>query len=642
MLALLACEGQRPGLNAFANVSAPVAYREFYYRWEYDLKANPEELWPFVADTNRFNRDTGVPAVETVAGKQQRLRNARRRLRFSVFGLPVEWEEQPFEWVRPSRFGVTRTYSKGPIAELRVIAELSPRSDGGTRLAYQVWARPKSLLGFITIPMQIGIISAKTFANTFKRYDELALADLQILSKSSAPKLSSGARSRLETLKERLLSDGAEPGVINRLIEFVERADDFSLARIRPYALADDWKQSRRAVLEACLRATRFGLLDLQWDLLCPLCRGPQESGASLREISSKIHCETCRIDFTVNFDRFVEITFRPNASVRHVDIKDYCIGSPQRTPHVIAQQLLSSGASRTLELPLEEGRYRVRTLELPGEQSMTVSVNGAESAVVTVLESGWSEDELMLSTQSSLQLQNATDAEQLFILERLTWSDQAATAAAVTALQIFRDLFSSEALRPGQQISVGTLTVLFTDLRNSTRLYREIGDATAFGRVMNHFDVLKLAIANEDGAIVKTIGDAVMAVFRHPASALRAMLTAQEVLSAPPDGSMPLVLKAGVHTGPCIAVTLNDRLDYFGSTVNLAARLESLSTGSDVIISRAVYDDPEVRHLLSAPGDNLQALPFEMPLKGFDEERFALWRVGRKAFIATKRSGSE
>jgi len=619
-----------------------VAYREFHYRWQYDLKASPEELWPFVADTNRFNRDTGVPAVAAVDDKQHRLRNARRRLRFSVFGLPVEWEEQPFEWVRLSRFGVTRNYSKGPIAELRVIAELSPRSDGGTRLTYQVWARPKSLLGFIAIPMQIGIITARTFANTFKRYDESALAESQIPSEPSAPELSSGARSRLEILKERLLSDGAEPSIVNRLIEFVERADDFSLARIRPYTLADDWKQSRRAVLEACLRATRFGLLDLQWDLLCPLCRGPQETGASLREINSKIHCGTCRINFTVNFDRFVEITFRPNASVRHVDVKDYCVGSPQRTPHVIAQQLLSSRTSRTLKLPLEEGRYRLRTLELPGEQSVTVGVAGVKSAVVKVLESGWSEDELNLSTQSSLQLQNATDAEQLFILERLTWTDQAATAAEVTALQIFRDLFSSEALRPGEQISVGTLTVLFTDLRNSTRLYREIGDATAFGRVMNHFDVLKRAIANEDGALVKTIGDAVMAVFRRPASALRAMLTAQEVLASPPDDSMPLILKAGMHTGPCIAVTLNDRLDYFGSTVNMAARLEGLSTGNDVIISRAVYDDPEVRSLFVAPEDSLQAMPFEMVLKGFDEERFELWRVARKESLATKASSQD
>ncbi|MGH9908323.1 MAG: hypothetical protein ACRD8U_22390, partial [Pyrinomonadaceae bacterium] len=99
-----------------------MVYREFHYRWEYKLEALPEKLWPFVADTNRFNRDSGVPALEPSEGRRHRLRNARRRLRFSFFGLPVEWEEQPFEWIKPFRFGVSRKYSKGPIAELKVLA----------------------------------------------------------------------------------------------------------------------------------------------------------------------------------------------------------------------------------------------------------------------------------------------------------------------------------------------------------------------------------------------------------------------------------------------------------------------------------------------------------------------------------------
>jgi adenylate cyclase len=612
-------------------------YRDFHYRWEYELESSPEQLWSFVADTNRFNRDAGVPSLQPAGGKRQRLRNARRRLGFSFLGVPVEWEEQPFEWIRPSRFGVVRKYSKGPIAELKVLAELSPLG-GGTRLVYQIWARPKSLLGFLLIPLQIGWASRRKFATAFKSYDQKALAESPIPPEPSGPELSNAVRERLETLKGKLLVDGANPGVVEMLVEFIERGDDFSLSRIRPYALADEWQQPRRAVLEACLLATRQGLLDLQWDLLCPLCRGPQESESSLREISSKVHCETCRIDFTVNFDRFVEITFKPNASVRRAEVKDYCIGSPQRTPHVVVQQLLSPHSSRTLLLPLEEGSYRLRTLELPGEQLVTVSVAGAQSAIVQVSDHVAGED-LKLAPQTSLQLENASDAEQLFILERLQWSDQAATAAEVTALQIFRDLFSSEALRPGEQISVGTLTVLFTDLRHSTQLYREIGDATAFGRVLNHFDVLKKAIAEADGALVKTIGDAVMGVFRDSASALQAMLSAQQMLAAPPEGIAPLTLKAGMHSGPCIAVTLNDRLDYFGSTVNMAARLEGLSTGNDVIISRAVYEDPDVRELINSPGKNLQAIPFEMVLKGFDEERFELWRVGRKEAAAATMS---
>jgi class 3 adenylate cyclase len=106
-------------------------------------------------------------------------------------------------------------------------------------------------------------------------------------------------------------------------------------------------------------------------------------------------------------------------------------------------------------------------------------------------------------------------------------------------------------------------------------------------------------------------------------------MLRAQEMLAAPAAGVAPLILKAGVHTGPCIAVTLNDRLDYFGSTVNMAARLEGLSTGDDVIISKALYDDSEVREFLAS--EKLHAIQFEILLKGFAEERFELWRVSKR-----------
>jgi class 3 adenylate cyclase len=136
-------------------------------------------------------------------------------------------------------------------------------------------------------------------------------------------------------------------------------------------------------------------------------------------------------------------------------------------------------------------------------------------------------------------------------------------------------------------------------------------------------------SIAEHDGAIVKTIGDAVMAVFRSAADGLLAMLEVQQALAEPGDGSSPLQLKAGLNTGPCIAVTLNDRLDYFGSTVNMAARLEGLSSGSDVIISRTVFEDARVQELIES--DSFDAMPFDMELKGFENERFELWRVSRR-----------
>jgi class 3 adenylate cyclase len=605
--------------------------REFHYRWEYDLQASPEELWPLVADTNRFNRDAGVPAVEVQATNGSRLTNARRRLRLFIFGLAVEWEEQPFEWIRPFRFGVVRRYTKGPVAEVRVQAELQPLVGGGTRLVYQCWAQPKNLLGRVAIPGQIGLLSKRKFAAAFRRYDQQLKKGKPPLYTKSEANFAPGGRARLAALSGKLITQGAPQEIVERLSDAIENADDLTLARIRSHTLADYWGFERRAVLELCLWATRVGLLDLQWDLLCPHCRGSIESSNTLTGIQSQVYCESCNIDFNVSFDNSVELTFRPNSAIRQVEGRSFCVGGPQLTPHIIAQQLLPAGAERELQLQLEAGRYRLRSLELPGEQFLLVTPDGETELTLRAGPQGWPEVERRLSTASTVRFKNATESDQLFILERTAWSDQAATAAEVTALQVFRDLFSNEALRPGEQISVGSLTVLFTDLKGSTQLYREIGDAPAFGAVMNHFDVLRASIAEEDGALVKTIGDAVMAVFRRPAGALRSILKAQSKLSQPPPGMRPLLLKVGIHYGPCIAVTLNGRLDYFGCTVNMAARLEGLSSGGDVVISSTVYADPEVAELLDAPEHQLEAQPFEVMLKGFDEENFELWRVAPK-----------
>lgn len=610
-------------------------FREFHYRWEFNLKSSPEQLWPLVADTNRFNRDTGVPSVEAIGESRG---NIRRRLRLTTFGIPIEWEEEPFEWVRPERFGVVRRYSKGPVAELRVLATLTPRGNStGTRLVYEVWAKPNNLLGLLAIPIQVGIISKRKFARTFRNYDYLGTrAAPSEAARSSEIEFTPGGEARLMELGKRLAENSCDKEQVALLVDHIANADDFALARIRPYELARKWKKPRREILELCFQATRVGMLDLQWNLICPMCRGG-EAKDSLDELSRNVHCEGCNIDFDVNFEQSVELTFHPNASIRHVEIDTFCVGGPQVTPHIVAQQLLPADSQRAVSIKLEEGRYRLRTMNVPGWQHLRASDRGQCGVALRAHSEGWSSEEIEISHRCDLQLENATTDEQLFILERTEWSDDAATGAEVTAVQMFRDLFAREALRPGEQISVGTLTVLFTDLKNSTRLYREIGDATAFGRVMNHFDVLKQTIAEQDGALVKTIGDAVMAVFRRPANALRAMLEAQQRLANPPDGMLPLTLKAGMHTGPCIAVTLNDRLDYFGSTVNLAARLEGQSTGGDVVISSAVYSDPEVRELLADCPAGLSATQFTIPLKGFDYEQFELWRVAR----ATAASGN-
>jgi len=598
-------------------------FHEFHYRWQWHLKASPETLWPLVADTNRFNRDTGVPAIKKT-GTQPTV-NARRQLRLVRLGVPIEWEEEPFEWVRPFRYGVARHYHSGPVADMRVLTELNPLDDGTTELTYQVWATPRNLFGLIAIPAQVGILSARAFARTFRAYDDIAVSGKSVIEIAGLVDFMPGGEKRLSTLCDRLLEQGAKPEIINHMRGLIEKGDDFSIAKMQPYALADNWGMERREVLEHHLMATRSGMLEMEWDVLCPSCRGAKQVGKSLGDISSEVHCETCNMDFKVNFERSVELSFHPNPSIRESNKAEFCIAGPQTTPHVIVQQLLQPGAERTVTPILEYGRYRLRTLGLRGGEYVRVAANGLSDITLRASKiDGWPDGEVVIGSTPTLRLKNNTDEEQLFILERLAWSDHAVTAAEVTVLQMFRDLFASEALRPGQQISVGSLAIVFTDLRGSTRLYNQIGDAPAFGLVMDHFDVLKNAVADEGGAIIKTIGDAVMAVFSRPAPALRAMLRAQAEFTDT-LGHHPVKLKAGIHYGPCIAVTLNDRLDYFGSTINKASRLEGFSSGEDVIISKAVYDDPEVDALLHSGAFNAEV--FETQIKGFDDQ-FALWRI--------------
>jgi len=165
----------------------------------------------------------------------------------------------------------------------------------------------------------------------------------------------------------------------------------------------------------------------------------------------------------------------------------------------------------------------------------------------------------------------------------------------------------------------------MFTDLRNSTKMYREIGDAPAFGRVREHFEILEKAVAAEGGSIVKTMGDAIMAAFRHPVSAVRAIWVVQKQIAA--RGDPPLSLKVGIHHGPCIVVNLNDRLDYFGSTVNITSRLPNFSMGGEVILSEPIRNDPEVIEFLERHALPNSLTRFQGEIRGFDQS-MDLWRI--------------
>lgn len=618
-----------------------MSVHELHFRWEWHMQSDAQALWPYVSNTNRFNRETNLPPVKNKdRDGAVPLANARQRLGFVRWGVPVEWEEEPFEWVRPQHFGVLRRYHSGPLETMRVLLELAPHADGGSDLVYQVWAQPRDLFGAIAAQLQIGLLSARAFRRAFRHFDRLALRDahishLQATAGASPHRtlfLSNGGLERIRHIRDSMAAaarsrgDSAVLKCLDSLIETISYEDDSAVSHMRPYELADKWRMPRDDVLSLCLHATRADLLILQWQLICPLCRGSKLSASTLSELPSQVHCEACNIDFGANLERSVELTFRPNPALRDVDTRPYCIGGPQVTPHVVVQQLLPPKSQLSLSFPLEAGRYRARALELRGGRWFQAAEKASKRFVLQLSDAGWPDDEPAVDLHAEHLLQNETAQEQLLIIERAAWSDQAVTVADAAMHQRFRDMFPEEVLRPGREIEVGSLTLVFTDLRDSTELYQRLGDAPAFDRVSKHFDDLRAAVSAESGIVVKTIGDAVMAAFREPVHALRAFSSAQRMLAAQ---TWPLILKVGIHHGPCIAVTMNERLDYFGSTVNIAARIQGISIGGDIVMSDSVWQDVAVQSWWQAAmaEHGLSVTSIQTPLKGFAHE-FKVWRI--------------
>jgi class 3 adenylate cyclase len=280
----------------------------------------------------------------------------------------------------------------------------------------------------------------------------------------------------------------------------------------------------------------------------------------------------------------------------------------------VAVQLLLAPGEKRSVRIDLPPGSYRLRTLH-PGAHVDLEHAGGAFPGL-RVTASGV---EAMAAGEAgpegaSITFANDAGFELAALIEDRTWTRDALTAPEVISLQVFRDLFAEATLRPGDEAGVSQVALLFSDLQGSTALYERVGDAVAFNMVREHFALLASIVRDHDGAVVKTIGDAVMASFGDPANAVKAALAMQARIASFGEEGHELVLKLGVHVGPSVVVNLNDRLDYFGSTVNMAARLQGQSQGGDIVLSRAVADDPAVRPLLAA----VPAREESVPLKGF------------------------
>ena len=552
-----------------------------------ELASAPADVWPLLVDTDRLNRLIGMDPVRYRPLESTRHDAARFLAETRMGGFAVTYEEHPFEWEQPKRFGVYRKFVRGPIAWLRMTWTLEPNGEG-SKLAVVFEADTKSVL----LRPIAWIGGRRAVAGMVQLAREI---DAHVHDHAESPFLEPVAPCNPTALAaaSARLEEAVRKDLVARIATFVERSPDADAIRIRPFDLADEWNEPRREVLAALLHAVPAGLVELRWAIVCPSCRTASEEVPELASIGEHGHCTMCDIGFELELDRVVEATFRPHAQVRKVPVQLFCIGGPARTPHVLAQRIVASGDKTTFDAPSEPGRYRVFARG-GGRATLDVVDDGGERASVRASEEAIAPAELRLRPGAPIEVMNDCGDERHFKLERLVWASNAATAHELATLPEFRALFSTDLLKPETPLKVARAAILFSDLTGSTALYSEVGDAAAFRLVDDHFDVLREAVAAHGGAVVKTMGDAVMAAFGDEEScaeaAIECLVRFEAFRKAAKHGERT-GLKLGLHGGACYVISANGALDYFGTTVNVASRLQHVAESGEIVLEKHVAE---------------------------------------------------
>jgi len=431
----------------------------------------------------------------------------------------------------------------------------------------------------------------------------------------------------------------ADRETVDAIERHVREAPDHALCRINVIDFARNLRLDEERVIAAFLRAARLGIFELSWNVLCPGCGGVLGANATLKSVhAEEYNCALCASGYEPTLDEMVEVTFTVSPRVRRI-----AAHAPDELPffEYMRQIFWSSGidlpddAESVLEettiesVELPPGEKAILSVQLPAEFVIVfepvmhsvqfIDVKGEPTRERRNLSLILDKDVVPTATLEMapgplrLSVENRTGRRVLPSLwiagdklhDLLGRRKPFLTAKRLLSNQSFRDIYGTDALDSDQRLKITSLTFLFTDLKGSTELYERVGDIAAYELVRAHFQVLNGIVAAEAGAVVKTIGDAVMATFptadRAVSAALR-MREAMRALNAERRGE-DLLLKIGIHEGPCLAVTLNDRQDYFGQTVNIAARVQGLADSRAIYATGPVVRSPEASRILADKG---------------------------------------
>jgi class 3 adenylate cyclase len=430
------------------------------------------------------------------------------------------------------------------------------------------------------------------------------------------------------------------PRTVSRLETLVRAGDDEAVFRVNPLKFAAERGMPEAESIDLFLHATAVGLFTMDWLLLCPLCSCVVGSFGSLRAVDNHYHCSMCQTDYEARLDDYIAVSFTVARTIRRIAFhdpaglpaRDYLVKYRVTGPHLAGRtpdgliwgELVDQVTSAVSYLPPgETARLEVSATrgfllgyDTDSDAGFVIAIGGDATTERQTVRLQYLDGRCepkggkVRPGAVAIEITNATARRGLIAVAELPADfarcqlayEPFLTAARLLTTQTFRDLFRAEVIRATEGIGVKDITLLFTDLKGSTEFYERIGDLNALALVQRHFERLRDATVRRGGTIIKTIGDAVMAAFQDPSDAVGAaldMLAGVEALNRD-LGERALILKIGLHKGAAIAVTLNDSLDYFGQTVNVAARVQALADAGEVYLTREVYDSPGVAALLA------------------------------------------
>ena len=452
-----------------------------------------------------------------------------------------------------------------------------------------------------------------------------------------------------------VLRHAADPKTVQSIGRLVEGGSDRSLCRINVLDFAKTNALDEEHAIAAFLHAARLGIFDMSWNMLCPGCGGVLEAGTNLKSIKhDEYACALCAAGYEPTLDEMVEVVFTVSPRVRKIAAHD-----PESLTYIeYARQLFwGTGIDLPDDLEAQFEEFTVEAIELPaGEKALLsiqlpaefcivfdpvthvtqfIDVQGEPTKERQALSVTFNKENAPTTTivmrpgPLRLTFENKTDRRLLpgvwianhALHDMMGKRKPFLTAKRLLTNQTFRDIYRTDTMDVDQRLKITSLTFLFTDLKGSTQLYERVGDLAAYDLVRHHFRVLNEIVASEAGAVVKTIGDAVMATFQTPDHALSAALRMREAMQKinAERGSEDLLLKIGIHEGPCLAVTLNDRQDYFGQTVNMAARVQSLASSRAIFATSSIVEDAQSSKILQSSG--LQPVQQRAALRGITDE---------------------